>query len=125
MSAEALGATLFIIAAAVLGGCCFALAWWIGRRALADALDADKLPPVDPDVRLLLPPALPVAGLFPMDGHALEAIRWSELRAHQDRMAREVAEHAKATAAEIRALTAEAEQRIPARWRTEPPPRSS
>ena len=124
MSAEALGATLFIIAGLVLGGCCFALAWWIGRAALARALDPDRLPPLDPDV-IILPPRLPVAGRFPVEGRALEAIKWSEMRAHQDSMARDVAAQAAATAAEIRALTAEAEQRLPERWRHALPPRGS
>lgn len=121
----ALGWTLIIVALLTLAGACFAAAWWVGRRALAVSLDAAKLPPVDPDCRLLLPPALPTAGLFPMDSQAMEAIRWSELRVQQDRMARDVADQTAATVAEIRALTAEAEQRIPARWRHQPPPRSS
>jgi hypothetical protein len=124
VSAAWLGAILFIVAGLVLGGCCFALAWWIGRAALGRALDPDKLPPLDPDV-IILPPRLPVAGRFPVEGRALEAIFWSELRAHQDRNERDIAAAAARTTAEIRALTAEAEQRIPARWRTEPPPRSS
>ena len=120
----ALGWTVIITALLVLAGSCFALAWWLGRRTLARALDTAQLPPLDPDV-IILPPRLPVFGPFPVEGRALTAIRWSEVRAHQDSMARDVAAQAAATAAEIRALTAEAEQRIPERWRHAPSPRGS
>jgi hypothetical protein len=119
----ALGWTLIITALLTLAGSCFALAWWLGRRTLARALDTAQLPPLDPDV-IILPPRLPVYGRFPVEGRALTAIRWSEMRAHQDQVERAIADQAADTAAEIRALTADAEQRIPARWRT-PPQRSS
>ena len=120
----ALGWTVIIVALLVLAGSCFAAAWWIGRRALAKALDPDELEPLDPTL-IILPPSLPVFGLFPVEPHALEAIRWSEMRAHQDAAARDIAAQAARTAAEIRALTAEAEQRIPERWRHALPPRGS
>ena len=60
----ALGWTVIITALLVLAGSCFAAAWWIGRRALAKALDPDELEPLDPTL-IILPPSLPVRGTSP------------------------------------------------------------
>lgn len=114
---------LLILACLLFSIACLVLAYRIARQARQlDELDAKAEQP--PPAGKVLPVPLPSAGRFPVDTY-LAAVTWSELRAQQDATARDIAAATAATTAEIRALTAEAEQRIPARWRHQPPPRSS